>query len=291
MSPIDYSRRNLLKALGAGTVALTIPRFNLFAGPRHKARIGLQLYSIRKQIEKDFEGTMRKVADIGFEGIETYALPGNITLENAAKVFKETGLTIIGMHTELPAGDKRDGVLKMADAYKCDLAIYPGWPQGDKYKDVAATKHMVDMYDEASAFLKSKGLRFGLHNHWWEFEKADGIYPFYYLLDHASKDIVFEIDTYWAKTGGQNPAAVLKRFGKRAPLLHIKDGPAIKGEKAFAQVPVGDGAMDFPAIVKAGGENIQWMIVEFDEYDRDIFDGIQKSYSFLTKHGLAEGKV
>jgi sugar phosphate isomerase/epimerase len=291
MSSIDHSRRNLLKAAGAGAVALTIPRFNLFAEPRHKAKIGLQLYTIRKQIEKDFEGTLRKVAEIGFAGIETYALPGNITLEAAAKVFNDAGLTIIGMHTELPAGDKRDAVLKMADVYKCDLAIYPGWPQGDKYRDVDATKHMVGVYDEASAFLGSKGLRFGLHNHWWEFEKADGIYPFYYLLDHASGDIVFEIDTYWARTGGQNPATVLKRFGKRAPLLHIKDGPAIKGDRAYAQVPAGDGAMDFRSIVKAGGKNIQWMIVEFDEYDKDIFDGIRKSYSFLTRHGLAEGTV
>jgi len=291
MSPIDRSRRDLLKTLGLGTIALTIPGFNLFAGPRTKAKIGLQLYTIRRQIEKDFEGSIRKVAEIGFEGIETYALPGNITLENAAKIFKDAGLKVFSMHTELPAAGTRDAVVKMADVYECDLAIYPGWPQGDKYKNVEATKHMVGVYDEASAFLKSKGMRFGLHNHWWDFELTDGIYPFYYLLDHASKDIVFEIDTYWAKTGGQNPATVIKRFGKRAPLLHIKDGPAIEGDKAYAQVPAGDGSMDFPSIVKAGGENIQWMVVEFDEYGKDIFDGIRQSYSFLTKHGLAKGKI
>ncbi len=291
MPGIDYSRRSLLKSLAAGTVALVLPRLDLFASPGYRPKIGLQLYTIRKQIDQDFDGTIRKIAQIGFEGIETFALPVNVTLEHAAKVFREAGLEIIGMHTELPAGDKKEAVLKMADAYKCDLAIYPGWPQGDKYKDTAATQHMVEVYDEASAFLKSHGLRFGLHNHWWEFEKTDGIYPFYYLLDHVSNDVVFEVDTYWAKTGGQDPAAVLRRFGKRAPMLHIKDGPAEKGERAYAQVPAGSGVMDFPSIVKAGGKNIRWMIVEFDEYDKDIFDGVRQSYSFLTTQGLARGRA
>ena len=291
MSGIDLSRRDLLKTLGLGTIALTIPGLRLAAEPKHKRKIGLQLYSIRKQIETDFEGSIRKVAETGFEGIETYALPETVPLEKAAKTFRDAGLQVFSMHTELPSGEKKDGVLRLADAYKCDLAIYPGWPQGDKYKDLDATKHMVEVYDEASAFLRSKGLRFGLHNHWWEFEKTDGITPYYYLLDHASKDIVFEIDTYWVKTGGGDPATALKRFGKRAPLLHIKDGPAVKGDRQNAQVPAGQGAMDIPAIVKAGGDNIQWMIVEFDEYDKDIFDGIRASYAYLTKNGFAAGKV
>jgi len=70
---------------------------------------------------------------------------------------------------------------------------------------------------------------------------TDGYYPFYYLLEHLNKEIFFEIDTYWAKTAGQNPAKVLKIFGKRAPFLHIKDGPAIKGDEANKQVPAGQG--------------------------------------------------
>ena len=59
----------------------------------------------------------------------------------------------------------------------------------------------------------------------------------------------------------------------------------------YANVPVGQGAMDFPSIVKAGGNNIKWMIVEFDEYGGNIFDGLQHSYTYLTKNGLAKGKV
>ena len=133
-------------------------------------------------------------------------------------------------------------------------------------------KRTTDIYNEIGIFLKSKGLKFGLHNHWWDFEKnEDGIIPFYYLLDNMNKDIFFEIDTYWAKTAGQDPAKILSDFGTRAPLLHIKDGPAIEGKKSYEQVPAGEGVMNFQAIVKSGGENIKWMIVEFDEYDKNIF--------------------
>jgi len=290
MITLDHSRRELLKLMGLGAAAFAFSDFSPNPSSRYKAKIGLQLYTVRKAIERDFEDTLRKVADIGYLGIEYYPLPENITTEHAAKVFKDLKLVVLGMHTPLPVGDQRDAVVKLAETFNCNRVIYPGWPQGEKYKNLEATKHTAKMYDEAAAFLKTKGLRFGLHDHWWEFEKTDGIYPFYYLLEHLDKEIFFEIDTYWAKTGGRNPAKVVRDFGRRAPLLHIKDGPAVKGDTMYNQVPAGEGSLDFPAIVKAGGKNIEWMIVEFDEYDKDIFDGIKKSYAYLTKNGLAEGK-
>ncbi len=93
------------------------------------------------------------------------------------------------------------------------------------------------------------------------------------------------------RVAGQNPARIVADFGKKAPLLHVKDGPGIHGQKGYGQVPSGDGLVDFPAVVKTGGRNTRWIIVEIDEYDKSIFDGIGRSYSYLTKHGLAKGKV
>jgi sugar phosphate isomerase/epimerase len=288
----EYSRKDFLKLIGLGAAALTLPGMDVFPSSKYKPKIGLQLYTVRKEIEKDFEVTIKKIADCGYLGIETYTLPSNLTLEHAAKVFRDSGLQIFSMHAELPVGENREAALKMADAYKCDHFVYPGWPQGDKYKDLDAIKHMVDVYNETAAFLKTKGIHFGLHNHWWEFEKTSyGIYPFYFLKEHLDKEIFFEIDTYWAKTAGQDPAKILKDFGKRAPFLHIKDGPAIKGDQAYKQAPIGEGVMNIPAIAHAGGGNTKWMIVEFDEYDKSIFDGIAKSYQYLIKNGFAKGKI
>jgi len=286
-----YTRRDFMTLLGMGAAALAFSGPNLSEKKKSTASLGFQLYTVRKQIEKDLEGAMRKVAGMGYVGVETYALPADLTLLKAAKVFKECGLKVFGMHTELPIGKQRESVLKMADAYQCDHVIYAGWPQGDKYKDLDAIKRTAQLYDEIAVYLKSKGLHFGLHNHWWEFEKTGDVYPFYYLLEHLSPEIFFEIDTYWAKTGGMNPAKVVADFGKRAPFLHIKDGPAIKGDKAYEQVPAGKGTMDFPSIVEAAGQNTAWMIVEFDEYGGDIFEGMNASTTFLMSKGLAKGKV
>lgn len=277
--------------LGMGAAALTFSGPNLTEKKKSNASLGFQLYTVRHQVETDLEGTIRKIAGMGYVGVETYALPPNLTLANAAKIFKECGLKVFSMHTELPVGKQQEDVLRMADAYQCDRVVYAGWPQGDKYKDLEAIQRTVHLYDEIAVYLKSKGLHFGLHNHWWEFEKTDNVYPFYYLLRHLSPNIFFEIDTYWAKTGGMNPSKVVADFGKRAPFLHIKDGPAIKGDKGYDQVPAGKGTMDFPSIVEAAGKNTKWMIVEFDEYKGDIFEGMNASAVFLTSKGLAKGKV
>lgn len=292
MSEANQERRTMLKLIGAGAVALVLPEHLLKSGPSpYRAKIGLQIYTVRKALESDFEGTIRKVADIGFFGIESYPLPANVTIERAARVFKDAGLTVFAMHTDWPVAGERDDVLKMADMYRCNRVVYPGWPEGEKYRKREAIRHMADVYNEAGSFLHSRGLRFGLHNHWWEFELRDGIYPFYYFLEHLDRTIFFEVDTYWAKTGGKDPAKVVKDFGARAPLLHIKDGPAVKGDLMLKHVPAGEGTLDFPGIVRAGGRNTEWMIVEFDEYEKDIFDGIQASYTFLTGHGLASGRL
>ena len=304
MNTNNYSRKEFLTLLGLGAASMAFSKLKISDKAGYTAPIAFQLYTVRREIEKDLEGTIRKIAEMGYLGIETYPLPSNITLEQASKVFKENGLKIISMHTELPVGNEVENILKMSDVYHCPNVIYPGWPKGlsaqdpdlllhtrEIFNSVDKVKNRADLYNTIGVSLRKKGLQFGIHNHWWEFEKSDGIYPVYYFLEHLEPKIFFEIDTYWAKTGGYNPAKAVADFGKRAPFLHIKDGPAIKGEKAFQQVPVGTGAMDFSSIVKAGGKNIKWMIIEFDEYAGNIFEGMQSSYTNLTKNNLAKGKV
>jgi sugar phosphate isomerase/epimerase len=79
---------------------------------------------------------------------------------------------------------------------------------------------------------------------------------------------------------------VIKRLGKRAPLLHIKDGPATIGE---SMLPLGQGSMDIEAIVKAGGDNTEWLIVELDRCDSDMVEAVQISYNYMISEGLARG--
>jgi sugar phosphate isomerase/epimerase len=81
----------------------------------------------------------------------------------------------------------------------------------------------------------------------------------------------------------------IRSFG--APLLHIKDGRDVEGKRMYEHVPVGESSLDFHAIARTGGGNIEWMVVEFAEYDKDVFDGVAKSYTFLKNEGLAQGRV
>jgi sugar phosphate isomerase/epimerase len=299
----NYARKDFLKLLGTGTAALAFPGI-IFPEDHSAGTIGFQLYSVRKEIEKDFDTTIRTIARMGYLGVETYPLPDNVTLEHAAKIFKETGLEVFSIHTDLPVGPVRDTALRVADTYECKNIVYHSWPDGlsssdpdlfkktsEIFKTIDDMKKRADIYNTITDDFYAHGFRFGLHNHWWEFQKSDGVYPSYYFLEHVNDNMFFEIDTYWAKTAGQDPAEVLKDFGKRAPFLHIKDGPATQDNKMYAQVPAGSGSLDFPTIVKAGSKNIKWMIVEFDEYSGDMEDGIQQSYSYLTKNGLATGRV
>ena len=92
-------------------------------------------------------------------------------------------------------------------------------------------------------------MTFGMHNHWWEFLQVEGRYAYQVMLDWLDPDIFFEIDTYWVQTAGVDPAQVIRELGARVPILHIKDGPCVKCEPMTA---VGDGVMDFHAVVKAG---------------------------------------
>jgi sugar phosphate isomerase/epimerase len=106
------------------------------------------------------------------------------------------------------------------------------------------------------------------------------------MLEYLSPDVFFEIDTYWVQTAGPDPAEVVKKLGQKAPFLHIKDGPCVKGEPMVA---VGDGVMDFPSIIEAGEGTTEWLVVELDACATDMMEAVKKSYDYLVGTGLARG--
>ncbi|HYK46294.1 MAG TPA: sugar phosphate isomerase/epimerase, partial [Parafilimonas sp.] len=232
----------------------------------------------------------------GFEAVETAFWPENISVKQAGKYLKDAGLAVSSAHVELPIGDKKDAMLEIAETFNCKRVIWHGWPEDKRYSSLEGTKQLVEIYNESNHFAKSNGLQFGLHNHWWEYRnKVDGRYVYEVLLESVEPDIFFEIDTYWVKVAGQDPASIVAKFGKRAPLLHIKDGPAKWNDELLKDNPdpmvaVGTGALDFPAIVKAGNGSTEWMIVEMDKTATDVFQAIQDSYAYLVKNKLARGK-
>ena len=301
MSEIKQTRRAFFKAAGLGAAVLLVPGYEFSAKQKSGntaaeaakkpiPKVGLQLWTIRQAIEQDVGQALRRIAEMGFVGVETAGLPKHLSHKRVGQELRKLGLTVLGAHCEIPIGNEKKVWMEIADAYNCRHMVWHGWPGEDRYRSLEKLKQAVEVYNEANSFAKSNGLHFGLHNHWWEFEAVEGIIPYYYLLKNLEQDIFFEIDTYWAKTAGFDPARVVADFGGRMPFIHIKDGPAPKGKIVREQVPAGQGTLDFPAIAKAG-QAAEWMIVEFDACATDMMEAVHESYRYLTQNGLARGTV
>jgi sugar phosphate isomerase/epimerase len=241
------------------------------------AQIALQLYTVRDALAHDFAGVIRRVAAMGYAGVETAGFP-NTTPAAAAELFRSLGLAVAGMHVPLPLGDQQQEALETADALGCRRLVV-GYVPPEQVRTADDVRRLGDAFNEANIAVAAHGLSLGFHNHWWEFQPtADGSPVYEILRQQLDPSIFFELDTYWIKTAGGDPAAVVADFGARAPLLHIKDGPAVTEEPMVA---VGAGTLDVPAIVRAGAPHTEWLIVELDRCATDMLTAVEQSYHYL----------
>jgi sugar phosphate isomerase/epimerase len=299
MTKRNLNRRDFLQVSGMGLLGTSIfkPVINAFDHEKWKpAKLSVQLYTVRNQISADIQGTLRKVREIGFQSVETAFWPEGVSIQNAAKYIKDAGLSVSSAHIEIPIGDKKQTMLDTAAAYDCKKMIWHGWPEDKRYSSLQGTMELISIYNEAGKFAKANGLQFGLHNHWWEYRnKIDGRFVYEYLLEYLDPNIFFEVDTYWVKVAGQDPSAIVKKLGSRAPLLHIKDGPAkwndlLPQDNPDPMTAVGKGTQNFPEIVKAANGNTEWMVVEMDKTSTDVFEALKESYDYLIDNKLARVK-
>lgn len=247
--------------------------------------IGLQIYSVREDLAHDFVGVMEKVADVGYAGVEPiFNIPGT-TLPEAVSTIKRLGFQVPSAHVPLPVGENKNKVLDYLAAFDCK-SFFPSTPR-DKFGSVDEIKQVCDQFNEGQAVAAANGVTLGVHNHWWEFQPLGDRHAYQVMLEHLDPAILFELDTYWIKTAGLDPAKVVKEFGARAPLLHIKDGPAVMDAPMLA---VGDGVIDVPSIVRAGEDTTKWLIVEIDRCATDMMEAVEKSFQYLVEAGLGHGK-
>jgi sugar phosphate isomerase/epimerase len=249
--------------------------------------IALQLYSVREALANDFTGVVRRVADMGYIGVEPFGGAfANTPPQEAALLFRELGLDVPGTHSPLPLGDQKNEVLDRMAALGTTRLIIP-WLPPEEFQSVDTIRRACERLNEGSAVARANGFELLYHNHWQEYGPVNGRYAYQVMLDCLEPNINLEIDTYWVKAAGRDPAAVLKELGARAILLHIKDGPAVRGQPMVA---LGEGTLDIPAIIEAGEDNAEWMVVELDECATDMMTAVEKSYRYLTSKGLARGK-
>jgi sugar phosphate isomerase/epimerase len=257
--------------------------------PPTRPEVGIQLYTLRTQLEADPRGTLRRLVEIGFAGVETAFFAGEFSRNKAAQLLKEFDLPVCAAHCALPVGGQERDFLEIAQTFQCPRMVWHGWPMDPRYQTVAGTRELAHIYNQACRFSKAHGLGFGLHNHWREFERQpDGHYPYHVLLESLDPEVLFEVDAYWAKVAGQDPARIIGQMAGRVPLMHVKDGP---GDKTSPMLALGTGVQDFKGIINASRSQVEWLIVEFDTCATDIFVAIEESYRYLTRNGLGRGRV
>lgn len=242
-------------------------------------KIALQLYSVREALARDYPAVLRQVAAMGYTAVETAGFPGT-TPEAAARLLKELDLTVCSAHTPLPVGDQQQEVFDTLGLLNCRRAVC-AWVPEERFSTVDAIRRVCDELNAGSAACQARGVTLHYHNHWWELATVDGRPVLFHMLDYLDPRVLLEIDTYWVRTAGTDPVALLRELGPRVPLLHIKDGPATTDA---AMVAAGDGVMDFPAVLHAA-KDAQWLIVELDRCDGDMLAAVAQSYRYLA--GLA----
>jgi sugar phosphate isomerase/epimerase len=250
--------------------------------------IAIQLYTVRDLLKEDFEAVIRRIADIGYVGVETAGFPEGVSADQASALFSDCGLTVTASHMPLPLGNDQQKVIKLAEQLGIQRIVSAYLPP-EEYRDAASMKRTCTRLNEAQQVAAAHGLSFGVHNHWWEFQEADGLYPYQVWLEELDPAVFFELDIYWIQSAGVDPMEMVALFGERAPLLHIKDGPA-GPETDASMVAVGEGTMEYAAIVPAAAEHTQWLIVELDRCATDMMVALEKSYQYLVGEGLAHGR-
>lgn len=248
------------------------------------APLAVQLYTVRDAANEDYEAAIRKIAAMGYAGVEPAGFPGT-TPQKAADLFSELGLQVCGAHSPLPLGDSKNEVLETMAALGTKRLICPALMR-DKFDTIAGIKEVCATLNEAAAVCNENGLELVYHNHWWEYATVEGQAGNEVMLANLDPSITFEVDTYWVQVAGVDPLQTIQSLGSRAPLLHIKDGPATQDGDMTA---VGSGVMDIQAVIEAGKPHAAWLVVELDRCATDMMEAVAQSYTYLTSNGLAKG--
>lgn len=253
------------------------------------SQIALQLFTMREftKTPSDIAKTLARVKKIGYDAVQSSAL-GPIEPAELAKILKNEGLTCCATHIGM---DKmRDSTQEVIDNHKlwgCEYTAIGGFfPKENLSTDLWKT-FAKDFSDVAKKFAGS-GVSIGYHNHSHELVKYGGKPALDILIENCSRDVWFEIDTYWITHGGGDPCAWIEKVNGRIPCVHLKD-MGITQDRQQLMREVGEGNLNFPRIIetcrKAG---TKWFIVEQDNCNgQDPFECVERSLKNLRAMGVS----
>lgn len=253
----------------------------------NKKDIYIQLYSVRDDIKADYTGTIAAVAEMGYTGVEAAGYNDGKFYDMSPADFKKSiedaGMTVLSSHAGRPLADPAADTNWEETWAWWDTAIQAHKEAGMKYLVVAwipTPKTLVDLqaycdyFNQIGEKCNAAGIRFGYHNHNFEFTEIEGEMMYDYMINNTDPDKVFyQMDVYWVGQGGQDPVAYMNKYPGRFEILHIKD-----------ELEIGkSGQVDFEAIYNnAEVAGAKYMVVEVERYTGTPLDGVKESYDYLN---------
>jgi sugar phosphate isomerase/epimerase len=271
------TRREFLEIMGAVGVGIACSGARRTAHGARLDKVGLQLYTVRDKMKEDFEGTLARVAQIGYKEVE-FAGYSNHTPADVKAILDRHGLSAPSTHIALGDMDEWKKALDTAKAIGHDYIVVP-WIPEEKRKTLDDWKSVASVFNQAAQMAKDAGLQFAYHNHEFEFPKVEGQIPYDVLLQNTDPKLVqLEIDLYWITKGGQDPLSYFARWPGRVPLVHVKDSA---GAPEHKMADVGQGKIDWKRIfAKRDQAGIKHAFVEHDQPPQP-FEDIAASYNYL----------
>lgn len=266
--------------------------------------VGLQLYTVRDEMEKSVSATLKAVKEAGYDYVEPAGLFGFSGEEFKAELDK-AGLVAVCAH--VPIAQMLENPTETIKTYKeigCKYLAVPFLGGGERYGDEGFEKIMKGMAEFGELCCKN-GLTLVYHNHDFEFEKTvDGKYVLDFMYESIKPEYLqAELDTCWVNIGGENPAEYIKKYTGRCPIVHLKDFIGGKTKNMYALIgtdeateekseefafrPVGKGVQNFSEILEASIEaGAEYVIVEQDStYDIPCIEAAKMSRDYLKTLG------
>lgn len=276
------NRRSFVKTVSASAAVVMLAPKTIFAAGKKK-KIGIQLYSLRNQIGDDFLGTLRKIAGAGYKIVEAAGYGDRkfygYQPAEYKKIVMDLGMFPTSTHNGISL-ENADTTIEDCKNAGMDFIVLPSIP-AEKRKTLDDYKTIAADFNQIGEKCREAGIKFGYHNHAFEFEKIDGQTPYDILLNNTDPKLVFfQIDFFWVAYGGREPIEYLNNFPGRFALWHAKDMLDPVSKK---NVEVGSGFISFEEAFKiADKAGLEYVIVEQEEFDMDPFVSIKKSFDYLN---------
>ncbi|PSR55501.1 sugar phosphate isomerase/epimerase [Adhaeribacter arboris] len=276
------NRRDFLKQAGSLTLGAAALPLLAQAGSLAKPKsAGIQLYTVRKELEADVKGTLKKLATIGYKELESArSAKGNyygFAPKEFKKVIQDLGMNLRSGHVHLD----KDWQKTVADAAETGQTYLICSSLPTEGQTISNYQKVAEQFNKAGEECKKAGLQFGYHNHEYEFEKAEGKVLYDLLLAETDPKLVaWELDLGWVVATGHDPIDYFTRYPRRFPLWHLKDMK--KNEPVSTEF--GKGGLDIAKLFQnADKSGLKYYFVEQEEYSGDPIESVKHNFNYLQK--------